>query len=310
MNKNALWVEKYRPKTFDDYIFQNEEHKKSFLRMVEDKCIPNLLLSGSAGTGKTTIARLLISSLGLDESDLLVINASDENNVETVREKIKNFVTSFGFNQYKVIHLEEADYITPAGQAILRSLMEDYTDVSRFILSMNYEHKIIPAIRSRCQTFNFKGMKKNDVVAYAAKILISENIKFELDDLDVIVDSAYPDIRKVINCLQQNSYDGTLHNITKVSSTSDYKTELLELMQTDKWDKIRELLCLNVSAEEWEGVYRFLYENLSKCNKFKNKKIWEEGILIIADHLHKNSFVSDQEINAAAMFIRLNQVGE
>lgn len=307
MNKNALWVEKHRPKSIDDYVFQNDSHRKSFLSMIEQKDIPNILLSGVAGSGKTTMARILVSSLGLDASDLLIINASDENNVDTVREKIKNFVTTFGFGDKKIIQLEEADYLTPNSQAVLRILMEDYTDVARFILTCNYENKLIPAIKSRCQTFRFKEMNKNHIAEYIAKILINENITFELDTLDAFIDVGYPDIRKIVNLIQQHSISGVL-NTPHSEKDSDYKFELLELLKVGDWGRIRELLCANVVAEEWEGVYRFLYESLDKCSVFSNKKNWEEGIIIIAEHLEKHTIVADPEINASAMFIRLGQI--
>lgn len=309
MNKNALWIEKYRPKTIEDYIFQNESHKKSFLNMIEQQDVPNLLLSGVQGSGKTSISRILVSALELDASDVLIINSSDENSVDTVREKIKNFVTTFGFGKHKIIQLEEADALTISAQTVLRVLMEDYTDVARFILTVNFEHKLLPALKSRCQTFRFKEMDKNHIAEYVAKILIAENINFELDTLDSFIDVGYPDVRKIVNMVQQYSTDGTLYN-PEADKESDYKFELLDLMKGNNWTKIRELLCANVVAEEWESVYRFLYESLDKSPKFSNKKNWEEGIVIIAEHLEKHTIVADPEINAAAMFIRLGQIGE
>lgn len=309
MNKNALWVEKYRPKTIDEYIFHNDAHKKAFTTMIQQKDIPNILLSGVQGSGKTTIARIIISSLGLSEADLLVINASDENNVDVVREKIKNFVTTFGFNDHKIIHLEECDYMTPNGQAILRVLMEDFSDVARFILTCNYEHKIIPAVRSRCQSFHFKEMNKNHIAEYVAKILIEENVSFDLETLDAYIDVGYPDIRKVVNLVQQNSIDGVLQKHATANET-DYKFEILDLLKKNDWVKIRELLCANVVAEEWENIYKFMYDSLNKSPKFSKRTNWEEGVVVIAEHLEKHAIVADPEINAAAMFIRLGRIDD
>lgn len=303
--KEKLWVEKYRPKTFNDYIFHNESHKKAFLQMVKEKSIPHLLLSGVQGSGKTTLARLLLESMGLDDTDVLHLNASDENNVETVREKIKNFISTYSFSSFKVVYLEEADYLTPAGQAIMRGLMEDYADVARFLLTCNYENKIKPAIRSRCQHFRFKAMDKDDIAEYAAKILLAEDVKFSLDELYEFISVGYPDIRKIIHSIQQNVFDGQLQK-TELDAEGDYKFEMLDLLQQDDWVSIRTLLCNNVSTEEWEGVYRFLYENLDKCKKFsENSSKKDSAIVIIAEHLSKHSMIADAEINAAAMFIRL-----
>lgn len=307
-DKNSLWVEKYRPTMLSSYIFQDQQQKQIFQNFVKNKNIPHLLLSGVQGTGKTTLSKVLINELGIDENDVMVLNASDENNVETVREKIKSFVTTFPMGDFKVVVLDEADYISPAGQAILRGLMENYADVARFILTVNYENKVIPPIKSRCQQFHFKASDKDDIAEFVASILIQEGIKFDLDVLDKFIIAAYPDIRKTINSLQQHSTSGTLIISTNETESGDYKFQLLELLEKDAWKDIRQLLCANVTSEEWEQVYKFMYTNLNKAPKFKTLNNWEQGILIIADHLYKHSLCADPEINAAAMFIRLGQL--
>jgi len=307
MKLTELWVEKYRPTTTSEYIFQNSEHEESFHDMIREKSIPNLLLSGIAGTGKSTISRILIKSINLDPCDILILNSSDENNVDTVREKIKNFVTAYSFSGFKIVVLEECDYLSANAQAVLRVLMEDYSNTTRFILLANYEHKIIPAIRSRCQTFQFNKTNKNHIAEYTANILINEKIEFELDVLDNHINKFYPDIRKIVHSLQQMSFDKILKEPNS-KSDSDYTFEIIELMENNNWIKIRELLCLNVSYEEWEDVYTFLYENLDKCKKFKNKDKWDEGIITIAEHLDMHTRTANPEINASAMLIKLDHI--
>lgn len=312
-DKHVLWVEKYRPTTLDEYVFQNKSHKKSFEQMIASGTIPHLLLSGVQGSGKTTIAQILITALNVDPTDVLLINASDENSVDTMRDKIKAFITTYAMGEFKVIQLEEADYLSQPAQAILRKYMEDPNCPARFILTCNYEHKVLPAIKSRSQQYRFKSADRDEIAEYTAKILIKEKIKFGIDLLDKYIAVGYPDIRKIINLVQQNSIDGALQSAAMEAEAGDYKFKLLDLIDSDDWVQARALACSNVATEEWEDLYRFLYENLhtsKKFNKEKNKGNWEAGIVVIADQLYKNAIIADQEINGAATFIRLSQVGE
>ena len=304
---HKLWVEEFRPKKLEDYIFQDTNQKLSFTKMVADKSIPNLLLSGVQGSGKTTMALMLIQELQLDETDVLIVNSSDETGVDAMRDKLKSFITTFAMGPFKVVLLEEADYLSQPAQAIMRKMMEDYSDTVRFILTCNYEHKIKPAVRSRCQHYRFKAFDKDDIAERVALILATKHVKFTLDLIDQYVAAGYPDIRKIINLHQQNTIDEKLQTPTSSGEAGDYKFELLDLLERDKWFDIRKLLCGSVAAEEWEDVYRFLYENLNKSAKYSNQDKWEAGIVVIADHLYKHSIVADPEINASAMFIRLAQ---
>jgi DNA polymerase III delta prime subunit len=308
INKHNLWVEAYRPTTLDNYVFQDDKQRKAFERYITDKTIPHLLLSGVQGSGKTTIAQILINQIGVDEIDVLSLNASDENSIDVMRDKIKSFITTFAIGTFKVVHLEEADYISLPGQGVLRRFMEEYNEQARFILTCNYENKISLPIKSRCHHWRFKASNKEDITEYAAKILLAEKVKFDLDLLDKYVSVGYPDIRKIVNLLQQNSHNNILEPILSDSEASDYKFELINLIEKDDWNSARTLVCKNVLSEEWEDVYRFLYENLKKSRRFSFTSAWEEGIIIIADHLYKHGVCADPEINAAAMFIRLNQV--
>lgn len=302
-----LWVEAYRPKTIQEYIFQDETQKKAIIKMIGEGSIPHLLLSGVQGSGKTTLAKVLINELEIEDSDVLFLNASDENSVDTVREKIKAFVTTWALGKFKIVLLDEADYLSPNAQGVLRNLIEQYSDMARFILTCNYEHKIIPAIKSRCQQFRFHAFDKDDIAERIAVILAEENVRFSLDRVDDYIAAGYPDVRKIINMLQQNVVDDVLGPPVQIEA-GDYKFKMLDLLETDRWLEIRKLLCSTVAAEEWEGVYRFLYENLNTAGKFKDQSKWEEGIVVIADHLYKHGVCADPEINAAAMFIRLAQL--
>ena len=307
-DKHKLWVEKYRPQTLTDYVFHDEAQRKAFERFIADKTIPHLLFSGVQGSGKTTIAQILIKGLDLEPTDVMLLNASDENSVDVMRDKIKSFITTFAMGAFKVVHLEEADYISPAGQGVLRRFMEDYADQARFVLTCNYEHKIVAPVKSRCQHFRFKAGNKEDITEYAAKVLLAEKVNFGLPLLDKYVSVGYPDIRKIVNLLQQHTHDGKLDALATEREAGDYKFELLSFIEKDDWLGARKLACANVATEEWEDVYRFLYENIEKAPKFEKRDKWEAAIVVIADHLYKHSICADPEINAAAMFVRLSQL--
>jgi len=307
-SKHQLWCEKYRPQTLSEYVFHDKAHKVAFTQMVENKSIPHLLLSGVQGSGKTTIAQILINELNFESADVMVINASDENSVDNMRDKIKNFIGTFAMGEFKIVLLEEADYLSQPAQAVLRKYMENDHIPARFILTCNYEGKLMPAIKSRSQHYRFKAADKNEIAEFCAKILIAEDIIFDIDKLDKYVAAGYPDIRKIVNLLQQNSISGNLMNPPSAAEAGDYKFALLDLIAADKWNEARLLACGNVEYEEWEDVYRFLYENLNKSPKFSKKENWEPGIISIANHLYRNEMSADREINAAAMFIELSQV--
>lgn len=306
--KDRLWVEKYRPSTIEEYIFHDKQQRTAIMRMITEKSIPHLLFSGPAGSGKTTLAKILIQAMDLPEFDVLTINASDENSVDVIRDKIKSFVTTYAMGEFKIVHLEEADYISPAGQGIMRNMMEEYADVARFILTCNYAHKVTEPIKSRCQHFQFKSADKDDVAEYILTILASERIKCDITLIDKYIAQGYPDIRKIVGMVQQYSADGALQPPPSEAASGDYKFQLLDLIDQDDWKGARKVVCANVLPEEWEDVYRFLYDNIHRAPKFKDTSKWEEAIVAIADHLYKHSLVADPEINAAALFIALGQI--
>jgi replication factor C small subunit len=302
-----LWVEKYRPNTINEYVFKDAAQKRQVESWVKDKAIPHLLFSGSAGIGKTTLAKVLIHELGIEDYDVLEINASRENNVETVRDKIINFVQMIPFGPFKVVLLDEADYLTPAAQAILRGVMETYSNHSRFILTCNYPNRIIPALHSRCQGFHVAKTDQTEFIIRVITILDRENVNFDPDVVDTYVKIAYPDLRKCINLLQQNITDGTLISPTAgAGDSSDYKIEMVELFKMERIREARELLCAKVRPEEMEEIYRFCYDNLELFGETEEQQ--DSAVLIIKQGLVDHAICADSEINLAAVLIKLSRL--
>ena len=298
-----LWVEKYRPKDVDGYVFRDEHQKRQVQQWIKDGTIPHLLFSGNAGIGKTTLAKILLAQLEVNDLDILEINASRTNSVEDVRDKVVNFVQMIPFGGFKVVLLDEADYLSPNAQAALRGVMEEYHTTSRFILTCNYPNRIIPALHSRCQGFHIERIDQTEFTARVAEILIAEEITPDLDVLDTYVKATYPDLRKCINMVQMNSVNGTLVPPEKSDAgDSDYKLEMTELFKAGKITQARKLVCSQARPEEIEDVYKWLYDNI---DLFGDEEKQESAILIIKQGLVDHTLVSDPEINLAATMIRL-----
>ena len=297
---NSLWVEKYRPNTLENYI-GNEHLKSKVKNYLNSGDLPHLLLYGKAGTGKTTLAKLLVNNI---ECDYLYINASDENNVETVRTKVKGFASTIGFKDLKVIILDECDYITPNAQAALRNLMETFSKHCRFILTCNYVERIIDPIQSRCQSFQIIPPSRNEVAKHLHKILVQENIMDTPEDIKILVESGYPDIRRVINSAQRNVVNGKLKLDTTSIIQNDYKLKLIKILETkhkkDAFIDIRKLLANN-HITDFADLFRLLYDEVDGYGKGHVA----ECILIIARYELSDSQVGDKEINAMAMLIEL-----
>ena len=299
---HGLWVERYRPSTMETYI--GNEHLKSKVSIyLESGDLPHLLLYGRVGTGKTTLAKLLVKNI---ECDYLYINASDENNVDTVRTKVKTFASTMGFKDMKIIILDECDYITPNAQAALRNLMETFSKHCRFILTCNYVERIIDPIQSRCQSFQIIPPSKKEVAVHLSNILNNENVTFKVDDIATIINGGYPDIRKVINTSQRQVVNNELKLDAQEIILSDYKLKLLKVIQTKSktrkeiFTEIRQILA-DAKVTDFADFFRLLYDEVDTYGKGHIA----ECILIIARYESSDTHVVDKEINAMAMLIEL-----
>ena len=300
MNKeHTLWVERYRPQGLEDYV-GNEHILEKVKIYIENEDVPHLLLYGQAGTGKTTLAKIITNQI---DCDVMYINASDENNVDTVRDKIRGFASSMGFRKWKVIILDESDYLTPNAQAALRNLMETFSKSTRFILTCNYVEKIIDPIQSRCQTFVITPPSKKEVAKRLFDILTTEGVTFQTEDLAVLVNSGYPDIRRVLNAAQRQVVDGKL----KIDKTSmiqaNYMDECLQVLKSDsdtktKFTKIRQIIA-DSKVKDFTSFFKFLYDNV---DEFAGEHVGEV-IVKLADAQYKDAFVIDKEINVMATIL-------
>ena len=297
---HSLWVEKYRPKDLSTYV-GNEHLKEKVKVYLESEDVPHLLLYGKAGTGKTTLAKIITSNI---DCDYMYINASDENKVDDVRNKIKTFASSVGFKSLKVIILDECDYLTPNAQAALRNLMETFSRHCRFILTCNYVERIIDPIQSRCQSYKVVPPSKKEVAQQMVNILKEENCTFELDDIALIVNAGYPDIRRVINSAQRQIIDGKLKIDTSSVIQNNYKLQLLEMLSNgSKLNDIRKLIADN-SISDYSELFRLLYDEVDNYGNGKQA----ECIMNIAEAQFQDVNVVDKEINFMSLIIRIMRI--
>ena len=299
--ENTLWVESFRPDTLEGYI-GNEHIIEKVKIFISNGDVPHLLFYGSAGTGKTTLAKIIANSV---DADLMYINASDENSVDAVRDKIKRYASTVGFRRWKIIILDEADYLTPNAQAALRNLMETYSKTTRFILTCNYVEKIIDPIQSRCQTFAIMPPNKTDVAKRLVSVLEEKQVQYDIRDIAAIINSSYPDIRRAINTAQSCVIENRL-TLDKASAIqANYMTEVLEMLKNAKdkkaaFTKIRQCIA-DSKVRDFTPMYTFLYDNL---DEFAHGHI-APCILIIAESQFKDASVVDKEINIMAMFVNI-----
>jgi replication factor C small subunit len=302
-----LWTETYRPRTIQDYVFRDQTQREQVQAWIDQKSIPHLLFSGAPGVGKTTLAKILIHELDVDAYDVLEINASREGKVEDVRDKISRFVETMPFGEFKVVLLDEADYISPNGQAALRGVMETYHATARFILTCNYPNRVIPALHSRCQGFHIERVDVTEFTARMATVLVAESVEFDLDTLDTYVKATYPDLRKCLNMCQMNSSTGCLlapHG--DEGGVREWKADVVQLFKSGRITDARKMLCTNARPEEMEEVFRWMYDNLDLWSTDTEKQ--DQAIVIIRNGLVNHSFVADPEINLSATLIELSNL--
>jgi replication factor C small subunit len=303
-----LWTEKYRPKTLDGYVFTDPAQREQIEYFIKEKSIPHLLFSGPAGTGKTTLAKILVNTLDIDPYDFLQVNASRDNGVDFLKTKIEGFVSTMPFGDLKIVLLDEADYLSHNAQAILRGLMETYQSQARFILTANLAHKIIAPLKSRCQQIVIDKADQTEFTARAATVLVTEEVEFDLDTLDSYVKATYPDLRSCLKLLQSSSVSGKLA-MTKSAAdagTAEYKLAVVELFKQKKYREGRILLCTHATADDMEEIFTWMYQNLDLWSDTPEGQ--DEAIKLIRKGAATHSLVADFEINLSATLVELSQI--
>jgi DNA polymerase III delta prime subunit len=303
-----LWVEKYRPSTMDGYVFVDEAQREQVESWIRDGSIPHLLLSGAAGTGKTTLAKVLITELGVVEYDVMYVNGSKEGRKIEWVDRLISFVQTMPFGKFKVVLIDEADYMNKESvQPALRNLMEDYSGTVRFIMTCNYPHKIIDPIHSRCQGFHITKTDHTEFTARVATVLVEENMVFDLDVLDTYVKATYPDLRKCLNLVQMNSQSGTLAPPSATDrAAKDWKLDCVDMFKRGQIRQARTLLCQSSTPEEAEDVFRWMYDNLDLWGKTDEQK--DQAVVIIRNGIVNHTSVADVEINLSATLIELANI--
>tara|TARA_R110002050_G_scaffold130118_2_gene251710 strand:- start:1985 stop:2893 length:909 start_codon:yes stop_codon:yes gene_type:complete len=297
MKDNTLLVEKYRPTVLQDYV-GNEQVKDTIQKCLDQNDIQNFIFYGPAGTGKTTLAKLIVKNL---DCDYLYINASDENGIDTIRDKVKGFASSASWNGIKVVILDEADFITINGQAALRNVIETFSRSTRFILTCNFVERIIDPIQSRCQVLKIVPPSKSIIAKHLADIMGKESISHDIKEVATIVNKNYPDVRKMLNTIQLSNQDGKLKIDESILASNNYAKEVLrELTKTKNWIKIRQIIA-DSGVKDFEELYRLLFEHVSIYAKDKEGSI----TIILNDHLHQSNFRIDKEINIMSAIAKI-----
>ena len=300
MKENTLLVEKYRPTTLEHYV-GNENIKEVIQKYLNQNDIQNFIFYGGAGTGKTTLAKIIVKNL---DCDFIYLNASDENGIDTIREKVKGFASTASFKGIKVVILDEADFITIQGQAALRNVIETFSRSTRFILTCNYIERVIDPIQSRCQVLKIIPPSKLDTAKHTAWVLDQEEISYEAEDIKSIVNQYYPDLRKMLNTIQSSTINDKLLLDKDVLISSNYMLSVVNELTTSKnWKNIRQIIA-DSGVKDFEELYRFLFDNSSKYASNKEGSI----TIILNEHLYQANFRIDKEINIMSAISKIIEI--
>jgi DNA polymerase III delta prime subunit len=306
-----LWTESYRPKGIDGYVFKDEKQRKQIDKWSKGGALPHMLLSGSPGTGKSTLIKVLLNELNVDPFDILEVNASKDNGVDFIRDTITRFSETMGIGDIKYIFLDEADGLSPAAQGVLRGTLEKYAASVRFLLTCNYPHKIIDAIKSRCETgrMHIQNLDTSEFYMRLVNVLDKENVEIDPDALEAIVQKTYPDLRRGISMIQSNTFGGKLVSPDQdAEHIADYKIDMIALFKARKFKEARILICQKVPREEYEEIYTFMYQNLDIWGDSDDKQ--NHAILAIRDGLVKHVSCADAEICLSATLVDLELIAK
>lgn len=304
-----LWVKKYEPKKLTDYVFKDDELRLKVDQWLKDGALPHLLLAGRPGTGKTSLANLLLNLLEIPRGDILYINASRERKVDDIQTKIGNFVTTYalGDSGIKYILLDEADAISPLAQKMLRADMVDHSDVCRFILTANYPQKIIEPLHGRCQTFSFSELDKGEFIARIGEILSRENVEFDVETLMIYADIAYPDLRKAINIVEKRTIERRLlPPEAETGEAKDYLIDMVTLFAQRKYTDARKLIVAQAQPEEYPDIYRWLYRNVAVFGDTETQQ--NRSLMVLGTAVYRHALAADTEINLSATLAELTMI--